>query len=653
MTQHNATEFSDTIEIEPSKSLFLTPHSRLWAKNLNFKVSFLSALLLLAAFILSFFPLLTSISHLLLLFVFFLVGTPALIAAIEDLLDWEINIDILMTLGAFLSLWIDDGIEGGLLLVLFAISGAIEHSVLSKAKGALTHLNKLSPKKAHVILEKGKLLERSIHDITIGTSILVKAGEVVPLDGEIVTGSSSLELGHLTGEYLPIRKTVGNSIPAGAYNLEGSLTVKVTKTSCNSTLSRIISLITEAQENKPKLQRWIDKVSTYYASTIILASLSFALIIPFITSLTYLGNNGSIERALSFLIAASPCALIIAIPIAYLSAMSACAKNGILIKGSIVLDALDQCEYVAFDKTGTLTEGTLKCIAIESPSLSKETILSYLYSLERNVSHPMAHAIVLKAEEEHSPLQKITDFKSTPGEGIEATIQGKSIKAGRPEFIIPDLKNPESLKKTCSETKKKGTPFSVVLIDDEWGIIHFSDTIRKEMKTMLSTLTKQKKHPLMLTGDHEKSAKQIANIIGLKEYYSDLSPEEKLSHVTRLSKEKGLTMIGDGVNDAPALARATVGISMGKMGSSTTIEVSDVVFLHDNLDQLPWLFSKAKQTKKILIENLYFAGGVISIVSTLALFGIVPLWLAVILHEGGTIIVGLNGLRLLKKKNPL
>jgi Cd2+/Zn2+-exporting ATPase len=650
MTHDNSVKIFNSEEMEeldPAKSLFLTPSSRGWAKHLQLKVSIASALLLLIAFIFSFFTTLIPTSNLLLLFVFFLAGTPALIDAIEDILNWDINIDILMTLAAFLSLWMGDGFEGGLLLVLFSISGAIEHSVLNKAKGALFQLNELSPKKAHVLHENGKILECSIFDIPVGTTILVKAGELVPLDGEILEGTSSLDLSHLTGEHLPVRKSKGETIPAGGKNLEGALTVKVTQTCANSTLSRIIHLITEAQDNKPKLQRWIDKVSTFYASTIILLALLFACILPLLFHIPYLGEDGSIQRALSFLIAASPCAVIIAIPIAYLSALSACAKKGILVKGSVVLDALDQCEYIAFDKTGTLTEGTLTCSNIDTKE-DTNYILSLAYALERNVVHPIAKAIALKAESQNVPLLPIEQFESVPGEGLQAYIEGAQVYIGRPEFILPKVNDPK-LEEQCKKTLENGTPLTILAVHNKWAIFHFSDKLRPDMKTAITNLKKRKKIPLMLTGDHYKSAYRVARSLELEKFQADLSPEDKLQHVSELSKTKGLAMVGDGVNDAPALARATVGIAMGGVGSSTSIDVSDIVLLNDETQHLPWLFQKAHKTGRILKQNLFFAGGVIVCVSLLALLGIVPLWLAVILHEGGTVAVGLNGLRLLAR----
>ena len=338
----NSTLLTDFFDYgrQESVSPFLRPESRAWSVNLTLKASLLAGLLLIASFILSFYPNALPFSHILLVAVYFLAGIPSLIESVEDLLDGEINIDILMTLAAFSSVFIGSGMEGGLLLVLFALSGSMEDAVTMKAKGALSGLNKLSPTKASIIEPDGTLKERSVKDIPIGTRLLVKAGQVIPLDGVVVEGTSSVNLVHLTGENFPVTKTIGDTVPAGGRNLEGALTVDVTHTNADSTLSRIIRLVTEAQEARPALQRVFERASKGYAITIISLSAFFAVSLPWILSIPFLGIEGSLYRAIAFLIAASPCALIIAIPIASLSAISACANKGIRLRGGIYLDAV-------------------------------------------------------------------------------------------------------------------------------------------------------------------------------------------------------------------------------------------------------------------------------------------------------------------------
>lgn len=644
---------------EESASPFLTPQSRQWASNLTLKASILAAFVLILSFILSFFNATAPISSLLLILVYFLAGIPALIESIEDLAAFEVNIDILMTLAAFSSVLIGSSMEGALLLVLFALSGSIEDSVTAKAKGSINSLHKLSPTKATVVDEAGYLIERSVKDISVGTSILVRSGEVVPLDGNVIAGISTVNLVHLTGESLPVMKKVGDEVAAGAMNLEGSLTLKVTHTSADSTLTRIIQLVTQAQESRPKLQRWFDKLSKAYALTIIGLSTFFALSFPYLLGLPFLGYEGSVYRAIAFLIAASPCALILALPIAYLSAVSACARQGILLKGGIVLDALAQCKIIAFDKTGTLTTGQLTFVGIkeigETSNIPEKEIFAVAYALEKNAVHPIARAVNEYAQTIHVPPTEVKNFKSIPGYGLEATIEwkGKEVNVfmGHPDYIQDKLSSLEKqqLYSSVERLQQEGNLVAVLLIDKKLFIFAFEDTLRPQLADTIDKLKLLNKWKiLMLTGDHATSAQRIAELLGIDEYYANLRPENKLEHVTRLSQTEGLVMVGDGVNDAPALARATAGICMGKVGSDTAIDAADVVLLHDNLEKLDWLMLKAVQTQAIVKQNLFIAISAIVIASLPALAGLVPLWLAVVMHEGGTVLVGLNALRLLR-----
>jgi heavy metal translocating P-type ATPase len=643
-------------------SPFLQPDSRKWSVNLTLKAALLAALLLILSFAGSFHPQTAPLSKILLICVYFLAGIPSLIEAIEDLSDGEINIDILMTLAAFSSIFIGSGLEGGLLLVLFSFSGAMEDAVTNKAKGALSSLHKLSPTKASVIEPDGTLIEKAVRSIPVGTKILVKSGQVIPLDGDIIDGTSSVNLVHLTGENFPVTKTVGDNVPAGGKNLEGALTVVVTKTSADSTLSRIIQLVTQAQEARPLLQRWFDKASKGYAITIIGLSAAFALVLPWFLSIPFLGVEGSLYRAIAFLIAASPCALIIAIPIAYLSAVSACAKRGILLKGGITLDALARCRAIAFDKTGTLTTGDLTCLSLEAlnpednhPKVLDQA-LAVAYAMERNAVHPIAAAIMNYGEQNKTNAASISNFTSIPGYGLKAMAAlpdgNQEVYIGRSSYIADQLQLSlqAALVKRTKEIEDQGELLAVLIIGSSPFIFRFRDTPRPNINEMLSSVKKRDIELVMLTGDHFNSAKRIADDLQIDEFHAGLTPEEKLMYVSKIAETKGLAMIGDGVNDAPALARATVGICMGKVGSSAAIDAADVVLLHDNIELLDWLIEKAKQTQTIVKQNLFLATSAIFVASLPALAGIVPLWLAVVLHEGGTVLVGLNALRLLRIK---
>lgn len=636
---------------EESISPFLTPSSRKWGKHLSLKTAFISGALLLCAFIFSFFT--PPLTNLCLLFVYFFSGTPALLGALEDIKNLEINIDVLMTLAALLSVLIGSGMEGALLLVLFELSGAMETLVTEKTKSALVSLHQIAPRFAYVVAEDGTIYERAVKDIPLKTSLLIKAGEIVPLDSIVIKGSSFVNLSHLTGESRPVSKKLGDEVEAGAYNLDGTITVEVTRTSSNSTLNRIIELITQAQEAKPRLQRFLDRFGKWYAMTIISLFLIFAITLPWIFPISYLGAEGGIYRALSFLIAASPCALILATPTAYLSAISSCARKGILLKGGVILDALTLCRTVAFDKTGTLTTGNLHCTKVERiyPQVSCYTLeeaLQAAYGLEISAVHPIADAIISYAKEKQVKPLEILDFKSISGSGLQGFVllQNRKVPAylGNYPFILSHL--PKTFSSIIFQER---TLNSYLLLENTLFLFHFTDTLRPQSNPLIERLKKQHLHPIMLTGDKLEIAKDVAIQTGISTIYADLKPEDKLAKVAELSTSQGLIMIGDGINDAPALARATVGISMGTIGSATAIEASDIVFLHDDLSLLDWTIHKAHKTTAIVKQNITLALAVILLVTLPALLGLVPLWLAVIFHEGGTVLVGLNSLRLLRQ----
>ena len=637
---------------EESISPFLTKGSRKWGRHLSLKSATSAALFLALSFSLSFVN--EPLSFLFLSLVYFLSGVPALIAAFNDLKNLEINIDVLMTLAAFLAVAIGSGLEGALLLVLFELSHGLEETVSKKAKSALHNLNDLAPKFAHIVDTDGTVFEQAVRDISVGMRLLIKQGEIVPLDGKVVEGISSVNLVHLTGESIPDPRTVGDAVPAGARNLDAALVVEVTKTSSDSTLSRIIHLITQAQEAKPHVQRMLDRFSKTYASLVIGLTMVFAIGLPWVLSIPYFGLEGGVYRALAFLIAASPCALIIATPTAYLSAISACARKGILLKGGITLDALASCRTIAFDKTGTLTTGELQCTAIEPlgmTSHSPEQALSIASALERQVVHPIASAICKLAADKKLALVEVHGFKTIPGYGLEATLADATpVAIGLPEHISAKLAPSQAtlLAEWSNSQQTEGHVLAALTIGRDLFAFRFSDQVREEIPALLRALESKALSPVMLTGDHARNAHFVGQFLGLKHIFANLRPEDKLAKVAELSEQGGLAMVGDGINDAPALARATVGISMGRIGSATAIDASDVVLLNDDLHLLTYLFSKAADTKAIVRQNLFLALAVICLATTPALLGFIPLWIAVLLHEGGTVLVGLNSLRLLK-----
>jgi len=633
--------------LEESASPFLSKRAQKLAQHLPLKASIFALFLLIVSFFTH-----GPFSQIALLMVYLIAGIPILIDSLEDLFfRKDINIDLLMTVAAFAAYGLGAEFEGALLLVLFAISGSLESLVTLKAKNSISLIHSLAPQTALVVDETGHTKEKAVLDVKVGEHLLVRAGEIIPLDGEIISGRSSLSLAHLTGEALPVARKEGQEVPAGARVIEGSLTIKAIRDANESAVSQIINLITKAQSGRPRLEKWFDRFGRFYAISIITVSIVAGIFFYKILGLDLLGRDGAIYRSLAFLIAASPCALVLAVPIAYLSSLGACANRGVVLKGGVVLDALDSCKIVAFDKTGTLTLGSLSCESI-TPSIrnvyqfSENEVVALAATLERGAVHPIAKAILEKAEK--LSFYPVSSLKVVPGSHVEGEIdfQGKKIFATVGAPVLSEL--PEDLVKEAAVKQKEGQILCVFRLGSSSWLFAFQDSPRPKVAAMIENLEKSGKNLLMLTGDHADSAARIAKSLGIAEFWAELTPEDKLEKISELSKKKGLAMCGDGINDAPALARATVGISMGRGASGTAQEVADCILLHDNIEILDWLFQKAHLTKKIVIQNVIIALAAMTIASLPALGGIVPLWLAVVLHEGGTVLVGLNAIRLLR-----
>ncbi len=640
----------------PYNSLLTSP-ARRWERNLPLKASLAAGGSLFLAYLLSFFPSYLPFHYLFLGCTFFLTGVPALIHALETIAKMRIGINVLMTLAAFGSLFIGEGLEGGLLLVLFAFSEALEEMIKGKAKETIRSLKHLAPEKAYVIQPDGSTLLTALNRVPLGSTLLIKPGELVPLDGEVMEGTALASFAHLTGEKKPVSLQPGSTVPSGSKIQEGELRLRVTKLHNKSTLSRIVSLVSQAQQSKPKLQSWLEKWKPRYALTIILLSLITAISFPFIFSMTFLGDEGSIVRALTFLVAASPCALIIGPPIVYLSALSRAASRGILLKGSSPLEALAACSTIVFDKTGTLTTGEFICHPLEpiceQQKASLKQAYAVAYTLENGNHHPLSKAIIERSKAEGAQGICLENFRKVPGFGIKAFYPDLSCEVflGNYRFIEDHLSKAsrEDLQKKAQKAKERGYVLSFLLIGESLFLFSFEDSIRKNAKAVLQSM--QQRHsvrPVLLTGDHQENAKQVAEQVGIQEFYSELTPEDKLTKVKEYGKHSPVAMVGDGLNDAPALAWSHVGIAMGKIGTLTAIEASDIILLKDSLSHLGELFTLSYKAKKTLTQNVAFAFAIIIFAGLLGLLGWIPLWLAVLLHEGGTVLVGLNGLRLLR-----
>lgn len=631
---------------EESASPFLREGGKRFSKNLSLKAAMFAACLLLLAFLFrstvyeTFIPFLLSL-------VFLLVGASALSSSIENIfIQKDVNIDVLMTVAAFGALTMGNPMEGGLLLVLYELSAALEDMVTYRAKQSLVHLGEINPEKATCMTKEGLFLDKSVHDIEVGQILLVRSGEIVPIDGKVVKGDGTCSLAHVTGEEAPFLFSVGSPIPSGAKVIEGTLQIQTEVAASESTLSKLIQLITRARSHKPAIARLYDTWGKTYAVSILILSASLLLMLPLFLHLPFLGEKGVVARAVTFLIAASPCALILAVPISYVSALGSLVREGAILKGGVVLDRIHRCQTVAFDKTGTLTRGSFQVVKFAKVfgTIEEQEALSLLASLEQYAVHPLAQAIVHYAKSVHLPLFSCVNVCVTPGKGISGTAvvgtQSFALAAGCRQFMKQG---------TLYETISDASEIFFSVDNSSLFVCFLRDTVRKESSQVIRHLNALRKRIVLLSGDKDRNVQAIASELGIHHIRAEASPEEKMDFISSHIKE-GLVMVGDGLNDAPALAQATVGISMGSISSASAREASDVILLRDNLSLIPFLFLKAEQTRKVIFQNLLCALAALLGGTLAALSGAIPIWGAVLLHEGSTLLVGLNSLRLLKSR---
>eukprot|EP00741_Cyanophora_paradoxa_P021784 tig00000241_g21027.t1 len=646
--------------------------------------------------------------------VFFLAGLPSLVDTIGDVLQLppNVNVSVLMTVAAFLSLFMGNPVEGALLLVLFSVSAAAEEEVTRKARMDVRSVQALAPRTGWVVdhCSHGGCpycslpVEKPVEQIRVGDYVVVKAGERVPVDGVVSFGTTSVDLAHLTGESLPVLKTLNDEVPAGARVVDGFFTLKAVRTSSDSAPARLARLTADAFARRPRLQRLMDEFGGVYAKAILGFSMAFAAAAPFLLKIPFLGSSGSLYRALGFLVAASPCALVIAASVPHISAISACAREGLLLKGGYALDSIARCSAVAFDKTGTLTTGELCLTSIEplpddgsmdaGPSRGAELpsvdprrrefslrALDVAAALERTAVHPIARAVLARHAMEYGvqedardpsssedspqpatpgPAVELRAFRSVPGYGLEAEARvGERwvpCYFGTVDYALRSLPDGrrEALRRRADEARDAGGLVSALLVGTEVTLFHFVDAVRPTAAMAVSSI-RRRLASHALSGAPRSSARKVAAEVGIDEYHADLKPEDKLAWIERIhaeetengKREGGLVMVGDGINDGPSLARADVGISVGKFASATAVSASDGILIHEELLLVDWLIAKARACRRIMMQNIAFALCTIFMASMPALAGRLPLWLAVTLHEGGTVLVGLNSLRLL------
>lgn len=582
-------------------------------------------------------------------------GYDVVLEAWESITEGEcFNEDLLMTIatvGALLIGFVPNGSpmfdEAVFVMLFFQVGEVFEHLASDNSKKSIAKLMDIRPDSATVERD-GQLLTISPEEVGLGEIIVVKPGDRVPVDAEIVEGSTSLDTVALTGESVPCDAKVGDNIISGCVNLSGVVRARVTHLFEDSTASRIIKLVESSNQNKSKSERFIRRFSRVYTPAVVYSAIALAFLPPLLSG-DFVGNASIwIVRALTFLIASCPCALVVSVPLAFFGGIGAASKEGILIKGSAYIDMLSTLDTVAFDKTGTLTEGVFEVLAVHPQAIGEKDLLHLASHVEMHSTHPIAAALRAAYPSEDDDCV-ITDIKEIAGQGICANVNGKSVAVGNSALM-------ESVGASWKACENHGTIIHVAVDGTYMGHIVISDRERADAPAAIASLKNVGvSRVVMLTGDKRDVAEEIAAQMGITEVRSELLPQDKVSAVEGLLAQKtagkSLAFVGDGINDAPVLARADVGVAMGGLGSDAAIEAADVVLMDDKLSKLSKAVKIARHTLGIAKQNIVFAIGVKVAVLILAAFGLAPMWLAVFGDIGVMVLAVLNSTRALNIKS--
>lgn len=559
------------------------------------------------------------------------------------------DINLLMTIASFGAICIQQWFEGGTVMFLFSVAELLEHWSIQKAHRTISVLLGLAPDVARVIGKKAEVTEKKVEDVKVGEHILVRPGEKIPLDAVIIKGSSYINQASITGEFIPAFKQVDDLVFAGTINEESVLECRVLKASEDSTVARIVQLVEDARSKRAVYEQWVDRFARIYTPIILIIALLVMLLPPFFFGLTW---SESIYRALVLLVIACPCALVISTPVSMVSGLTAAAGSGILIKGGVYLEAMGRLRAMALDKTGTITYGhpqVQRIVPLNDYSVKE--VLEIASTLEKHSDHPLARALLKKAEEESIVSGEVEDLKIIKGAGAEGSILGQRFWIGSHRLMHEKGQETEEIHRLALELEDEG--HSVIALGNQThicGLISVADEPRKHIKETLIALRELGlKHTIMLTGDNRPTAQALAKISGIDAFKAELMPEDKVKEIHRLCKEyKYVAMVGDGVNDAPALAAATVGIAMGAIGTDAAFETADIVLMSDDLSMLPRLVRHSRHVLRVLQTNIAFSLGLKAIFLILAVTGLATLWMAIAADTGASLIVVFNALRLLR-----
>ncbi len=579
---------------------------------------------------------------------------PAL-AGLQALREKTLDVDILMIVAALLAASIGQVFDGALLIVIFATSGALEAFVTRRTADSVRALLTLAPERATRLSTDGTEETVDTADLGIGDIVLIRPGERVGADGEVLDGLSEVDQASITGEPLPVTKTTGDEVFAGTLNGTGALRISVNRQARDSVVARIVAMVEEASETKARTQLFIEKVEQRYSVGVVVATLAL-FGIPLALGAAF---EPTLLRAMTFMIVASPCAVVLATMPPLLATIANAGRHGVLVKSAVALEKFGATDLIAFDKTGTLTEGTPRVsevVPLAAVGLSAPELLALAAAAERPSEHPVGRAVVAAAHEQHLTPAHSEEFSSTPGRGVTAVVNGTRVRVGSPalldEVAPHDPGRLTQARNVIADLEQQGRTAIVVLLDGlPSGVLGLADRVRPGAKEAVARLAQMTgRSPVLLTGDNERSARRLAEEVGITDVRAGLLPDDKVAAVRALQAQgHRVALVGDGVNDAPAMAAAELGIAMGRAGSDLAMETADAVMIRDELATLPKVIGLSRRAHRLVQANLAFAATVITILVIWDIVWILPLPLGVAGHEGSTMVVGLNGLRLLRR----
>ncbi|MGI9156764.1 MAG: heavy metal translocating P-type ATPase [Marmoricola sp.] len=571
-------------------------------------------------------------------------------AGLQVLREKTLDVDILMVVAALVAAAIGQVFDGALLIVIFATSGALEAFATRRTADSVQALMRLAPERATRLASDGGEVEVDTAELVRGDVLLVRPGERVGADGEVTDGLSEVDQASITGEPLPVTKRGGDEVFAGTVNGAGALTVRVTRAAHDSVVARIVTMVAEASATKAKTQLFIEKIEQRYSVGVVAATLAL-FTLPLLFGAAF---ETTLLRAMKFMIVASPCAVVLATMPPLLATIANAGRHGVLIKSAVALEELGTVDLVAFDKTGTLTVGTPRVDRIEAVAGWETTsVLRYAAAAEHPSEHPVGRAIVAAAEDHGLSLSQVEDFSSALGRGVTARVEGSLVRVGAPAVLVDTAAESRRDARTLVDRMERSGHTAVVVVVDDIpvGVISVTDRLREQAPATVAALARVTGNtPVLFTGDNRHAGERLGAEVGIDRVEAGLLPGDKTAHVDAFTAAgHHVLLVGDGVNDAPAMAAAHVGVSMGRGGSDLAMETSDAILVHDELEALPKVVDLSRRAHRVVRANLAFAAAVITTLVLWDIVGTLPLPLGVAGHEGSTIIVALNGLRLLRK----